>query len=100
MRKKDDTKKNNLCDEKEWEERFEKFGEKLEKKFDNWGKCDKWHKHGGGFMGGGFYFLGFLGAAVYFIQHASGFWMGMLGLLKAIVWPAMLIFELFVRLGI
>jgi len=44
---------------------------------------------------GGFaYFLGFLGALVYYIKTAPGFWMGVLGVLKAIVWPAFLVFEL------
>lgn len=41
------------------------------------------------------YGLAFIGALVYFIQHASSFWMGVLGLLKAIVWPALLIYKLF-----
>lgn len=40
------------------------------------------------------YGLGFIGAAVYFISHATGFWMGVLGFLKAIVWPAVLVYEL------
>jgi hypothetical protein len=45
--------------------------------------------------GGGIYGLGFIGAAVYYIQAASGFWPGVLGFLKALVWPAFLVFELF-----
>ena len=45
--------------------------------------------------GDGAYFLGIIGAAVYFIQTSTGFWAGALGILKAIVWPAFLIFELF-----
>ena len=44
--------------------------------------------------GGSFYFLGFVGAAVYYLLTATGFWMGVLGILKAIVWPAMLVFHL------
>jgi len=40
------------------------------------------------------YGFGFLGAAIYFIQHAAGFWMGVLGFLKAIVWPAFLVYKL------
>ena len=59
----------------------------------------KWHKHGHKMFGGGFYFLTFLGAAVYFIQQADSFWPGVLGFLKAIVWPAILIYEVFTRLG-
>ena len=41
------------------------------------------------------YGLGFIGALVYFIQHADTFWIGVLGVLKAIVWPAFLIYKLF-----
>lgn len=44
--------------------------------------------------GGGIYFLGFVGAVIYYIQQATSFWMGVLGILKAIVWPAFLIYEL------
>ena len=36
------------------------------------------------------YALGVIGSAIYFIQHATTFWMGVLGVLKALVWPAML----------
>ena len=39
------------------------------------------------------YGLGFIGAAIYFISHAAGFWPGVLGFLKAIVWPAFLVYE-------
>ena len=41
------------------------------------------------------YGLGFLGAAVYFIGHAATFWLGVLGFLKALVWPAFLVYEAF-----
>ncbi len=50
--------------------------------------------------GGGFYFLGFLGAAIYYISTATGFWVGVLGFLKALVWPAFLVFELLKFLGV
>ncbi len=40
------------------------------------------------------YGLGLIGALVYFIQHANGFWDGVLGILKALVWPAILIYKL------
>ncbi|MCF7862375.1 hypothetical protein K9M79_09130 [Candidatus Woesearchaeota archaeon] len=39
------------------------------------------------------YALGFIGSAVYYISHAAGFWDGVLGFLKAIVWPAFLVYE-------
>ena len=43
--------------------------------------------------------LGFIGAAIYFISHATGFWMGVLGFLKAIVWPVFLVYEAFKHLA-
>lgn len=46
------------------------------------------------------YLLGFIGAAIYFISHATGFWAGTLGVLKALVWPAFLVYEAFGHLGI
>lgn len=47
--------------------------------------------YGGG--GGAVYGLGMIGAVIYFIQYATSFWGGVLGILKAIVWPAFLIYE-------
>jgi len=43
--------------------------------------------------GGAIYGLGFIGSAIYFISQATGFWMGVLGILKALVWPAFLVYE-------
>lgn len=40
------------------------------------------------------YGLGLIGAWVYYIGQATTFWMGVLGFLKGIVWPALLVFEL------
>jgi hypothetical protein len=61
-------------------------------------KNKKWHKEitckTNDGCGSIFYFLGFIGAAIYYISTATGFWMGVLGFLKAIVWPAFLVFEL------
>ena len=45
-------------------------------------------------VGGGVYGLGFIGALVYYIQTATGFWNGALGVLKALIWPAMLVYKL------
>ena len=50
--------------------------------------------------GGAVYGLGFIGAAVYYIANATGFWMGVLGILKALVWPAFLVYELMKFLAI
>jgi hypothetical protein len=57
--------------------------------------CNK----GGGSMkscggAGALYGLGFIGAVIFYIQHATTFWVGVVGVLKAIVWPAFLIYKL------
>lgn len=52
----------------------------------------QWHNHSGN-MSGGIYFFAFIGAAVYFMQNSTGFWMGVLAILKAIVWPAYIVFK-------
>jgi len=49
--------------------------------------------------GGCAYGLGVIGAAVYYIGVAGSFWVGVLGVLKALVWPAMLVFELLKFVG-
>ncbi len=41
------------------------------------------------------YCLGLIGAAIYFIGTATTFWMGFVGLLKAMVWPAFLVYYAF-----
>ena len=45
------------------------------------------------------YGLGLIGALVYYLGHAATFWIGVVGVLKAIVWPAFLVFELMKYLG-
>jgi hypothetical protein len=39
------------------------------------------------------YGLGFIGAAIYFISQAASFWPGVVGFLKALVWPVFLVME-------
>ena len=41
------------------------------------------------------YGLGLIGAAIFFIGQATSFWMGVLGILKAFVWPVFLVLEAF-----
>jgi hypothetical protein len=41
------------------------------------------------------YGLGLIGAAIYFISTAASFWAGVLGFLKAIVWPVFMVYEAF-----
>lgn len=45
------------------------------------------------------YGLGLIGSLVYYIGHATTFWIGVVGFLKALVWPAFLVFELMKYLG-
>lgn len=39
------------------------------------------------------YALGFIGAIIYYWQHAATFWLGVLGIFKALVWPAILVYQ-------
>lgn len=53
-------------------------------------------RYGG--AGNAVYGLGLIGALVYYIGHADGFWIGVLGVLKAIVWPVFLVYEVLAHL--
>lgn len=55
--------------------------------------CNKNQNHRATASGGAVYGFGMIGAAIYFLSHAATFWLGVLGFLKAIVWPAILVFE-------
>jgi hypothetical protein len=57
-------------------------------------KCGPWCWHHGNGSGGWIYCLGILGAAIYYLQTSTGFWQGVLGILKAIVWPAFVVYKL------
>ena len=48
----------------------------------------------GGPGAGAVYFLGLIGAAVYYFQQVNGFWSFILAFLKALVWPALLVYDL------
>lgn len=48
---------------------------------------------------GAVYGLGMIGAATYYISTASGFWIGVLGFFKALVWPAFVVYEILKFLG-
>ncbi len=45
------------------------------------------------------YGIGLIGAAIYYISTATTFWLGLLGFLKALVWPAFLVYEALKALG-
>lgn len=44
---------------------------------------------------GAFYGMGLIGAAIYFISTASSFLGGIIGFLKAIVWPVFFVYDAF-----
>lgn len=56
----------------------------------------KWKnaKMGGKAGGPPIYFLSFIGAAVYYLHIANGFGSDVVAILKALVWPAYLIYHL------
>ena len=54
------------------------------------------HKSG---SSGAIYGFGLIGALIYYLSTSTGFWNGVLGVLKAIVWPACLVYELLKFLG-
>jgi hypothetical protein len=97
--------KSELSSEPTWDEIGKAVGMKIEKYKDEGKKmkfdCCSGHSFTNSCKGGGsaFYFLGFIGAAVYYISTATSFWTGVLGFLKALVWPAFLVFELLKFLG-
>ncbi|MBN1168638.1 hypothetical protein JXA63_01990 [Candidatus Woesebacteria bacterium] len=55
-------------------------------------------KHGGSC--GGVWFFGFIGAAIYYLQGATTFVSVVVGLFKALVWPAFLVYNLMQSFGI
>jgi len=57
------------------------------------GGCKCGCGHGHHRVGGCLYGMGFIGAAVYFIKGAATFGAGAMGLLKSLVWPALLVYE-------
>ncbi|MEM6997737.1 MAG: hypothetical protein AAF413_02380 [Patescibacteria group bacterium] len=44
--------------------------------------------------GSGLYFVGFIGALIYWMQYADGFGSVLTGVLKALVWPAYIVYKL------
>ncbi len=56
------------------------------------------HHHGSNAGGGAVYGLGLIGALIYYLQPAVTFMDFVVGILKALVWPAFLIFKAFTLL--
>lgn len=80
--------------EKEIEEEIENAIErKIKGTFEQWGKKSKYaSKSSGG--GSALYCVGFFGAGLYYLQLASGFGAVITGLLKALIWPAIVVYKL------
>jgi len=49
--------------------------------------------------GGALYGLGIFGAWVYFWQQADGFWEFVLAILQGLVWPAIMVYDVFSALA-
>ncbi|OGL32968.1 hypothetical protein A3F64_01715 [Candidatus Saccharibacteria bacterium RIFCSPHIGHO2_12_FULL_42_8] len=49
---------------------------------------------------GGVYFAAYLGAVIYFINQANGFWEVVWAFFQAIVWPAFLVYGAFTAMNI
>lgn len=74
---------------KEFEKEFEKNGNSKDwKKMKDW---KNWDKGGSGISA--IYCFGLLGALVYFIQNASSFVDGLVGIALAIGWPAVVVYK-------
>ncbi len=67
---------------------------KAKKKIESWLKknADCCEETNGSCNGAG-YFLAFLGAAIYYVGAATSFGAGVVGFLKAVVWPLFLVLE-------
>lgn len=53
------------------------------------------NKCSSGGPGGAVYGFGVLGVAVYYLQQSHTIWDGLLGIGKAIIWPALLMYKVF-----
>ena len=62
-------------------------------------ECCNVVKCNGNHSGNAVYCLGMIGAAVYYISNAVGFWGVVIAVLKAIVWPAFLVYTVLKYLG-
>jgi hypothetical protein len=80
-----------------WGIRYEQKYGKGKKKWDKKAACMEGIKcHG---TGGCFYFLGFLGALIYYVTTAPDFGTAVLGFFKALLWPAFLVYGLLLFVG-
>lgn len=93
-----------MKNEEKMEDIGEKVGRKVGKKIDEVMKddssCCPQKNVGHSACANAVYGLGLIGALIYYISTATGFWVGVLGVLKAFVWPAFLVFEAMKFLGL
>jgi hypothetical protein len=69
----------------------ETIGSEIDKEIEK-EKCgEKRYAHNNG--GNAVYGIGLIGALIFYIQHATSFGAGLLGVLKAIVWPAIVVYK-------
>lgn len=47
----------------------------------------------------GVYGVAFIGALIYYLERADTLWMGVVGVVKAIFWPAVILYKVLVLLG-
>jgi hypothetical protein len=60
----------------------------------DWHNAHHHHHHHNNHAGSGaVYGLGLVGALVYFLSQAANFETGLIGVLKALVWPAYLVYD-------
>lgn len=83
-----------------WDEIGKAIGNKIDKECDSEKKS--WFSKGcssASGCGGAIYGLGFLGALVYFITTAPDFWAAVIGVIKAIFWPGVIVYGALKFLG-
>ncbi|HNV00807.1 MAG TPA: hypothetical protein PKK60_00065 [archaeon] len=83
-----------------WDQIGEAIGNKIEKECEV--KDKNWFSRGcsqASGCGGAIYGLGFLGALFYFITTATSITAGIIGVIKAIFWPGVIVYGLLKFLG-
>ncbi len=85
-----------------WEEIGKAIGSKIEQESKE-GSSKGWNLkgqmcgHGGG---GAVYGLGFVGALIYYLTTAPDIWIGIIGIFKAMLWPAFFVYGALKFLGV
>jgi hypothetical protein len=48
-----------------------------------------------GCLNGGIYWLGFVGALIYYLPQSTSFWSGIVNFFQAVFWPVIMVYKLF-----